>query len=414
MRFVQLYNGGAFGSPRINWDAHEDLVDNHARQAAILDRPAAGLLQDLKRRGMLQDTLLLWTTEFGRTPITQGVGAKGRDHHPHVFTVWMAGGGLKPGFGYGASDEVGYYPANNPVQVYDLHATVLRLLGLDHKRLTFYHNGIRRRLTDVHGEVVEGNSWRELVSRYQADEPFQKLDASEDDRAPCQEVSASVIGYRRIRDHRDHDPADAPQAADQHVAPGGACGFRSAAVDVGALDLCLAVQEPFLTVCAANSYPVLGHRNSPSAQAGTYRRASVGGSAATWRPDCCVYRRLAAPGAPAPTAEWECLRRDSRAPRPARPPCTTSCHPRVSHSNYPLRFRQATGTGRCSADPLSPEREFEAPSLPSANPVVAGQPRPAFAGTGAAGFGICPKGLCIGAKGACIGKLDGICVRASG
>lgn len=156
VRFVQLYNGGAFGSPRINWDAHEDLVDNHTRQAATLDQPAAGLLQDLKRRGMLQDTLLLWTTEFGRTPITQGIGAKGRDHHPHCFTVWMAGGGLKPGFAYGSSDEVGYYAADSPVQVYDLHATVLRLLGLDHKRLTYYHNGIRRRLTDVHGEIVEG------------------------------------------------------------------------------------------------------------------------------------------------------------------------------------------------------------------------------------------------------------------
>jgi len=156
VRFVQIYNGGAFGSPRINWDAHEDLVDNHARQAVTMDQPVAGLLQDLKRRGMLQDTLLLWTTEFGRTPITQGLGAKGRDHHPHAFTVWMAGGGLKPGFGFGSSDEVGYYAADNPVQVYDLHATVLRLLGLDHKRLTYYHNGIRRRLTDVHGEVVEG------------------------------------------------------------------------------------------------------------------------------------------------------------------------------------------------------------------------------------------------------------------
>ena len=154
VRFVQLYNGGAFGSPRINWDAHEDLVDNHNRQAATMDQPVAGLLQDLKRRGMLQDTLLLWTTEFGRTPITQGLGAKGRDHHPHAFTVWMAGAGLKPGFGFGKSDEVGYFAAENPLQVYDLHATVLHLLGLDHKRLTYYHNGIQRRLTDVHGEVI--------------------------------------------------------------------------------------------------------------------------------------------------------------------------------------------------------------------------------------------------------------------
>ena len=155
VRFVQVYNGGAFGSPRINWDGHEDIVDNHTKQAATMDKPVAGLLQDLKARGLLEDTLVLWTTEFGRTPITQGVGAKGRDHHPNVFTVWMAGAGLKPGFGYGSSDEVGYGPGENPVKVYDLHATVLHLLGLDHERLTYYHNGIQRRLTDVHGHVVK-------------------------------------------------------------------------------------------------------------------------------------------------------------------------------------------------------------------------------------------------------------------
>jgi hypothetical protein len=154
VRFVQIYHGGAFGAPRINWDAHEDIVENHTRQAASMDRPVAGLLKDLKARGLLHDTLLLWTTEFGRTPITQGINAKGRDHHPHAFTCWMAGAGLKPGFGYGSSDEVGYHAADNPVEVYDFHATVLHLLGLDHKRLTFYHNGIRRRLTDVHGNVI--------------------------------------------------------------------------------------------------------------------------------------------------------------------------------------------------------------------------------------------------------------------
>jgi hypothetical protein len=155
VRFVQLFHGGAFGSPRINWDAHENIVDNHTQQAVILDKPVAGLLKDLKARGLLADTLVLWTTEFGRTPITQGLGAKGRDHHQHAFAVWMAGAGLKPGFAYGASDEVGYHAAENPVTIYDFHATVLHLLGLDHKRLTFYHNGIQRRLTDVHGEVVE-------------------------------------------------------------------------------------------------------------------------------------------------------------------------------------------------------------------------------------------------------------------
>jgi hypothetical protein len=156
VRFVQLFHGGAFGSPRINWDGHEDIVDNHGKQAASLDKPLAGLLKDLRARGMLDETLVIFTSEFGRTPFTEGIGAKGRDHHQLVFTSWMAGGGLKRGFAYGASDEVGYKPATDPVSVYDFHATVLHLLGLDHKRLTYYHNGIRRRLTDVHGEVIEG------------------------------------------------------------------------------------------------------------------------------------------------------------------------------------------------------------------------------------------------------------------
>ena len=155
MRFVQLFNGGAFGSPRINWDAHEDLVENHAKQAAVMDRPVAGLLQDLKARGMLEDTLLVWSTEFGRTPVTQGVNGKGRDHHQLAFTCWMAGAGLKPGISYGASDEIGYDVGENPVTTYDFHATILHLLGLDHTKLTFYHNGIQRRLTDVHGQVVK-------------------------------------------------------------------------------------------------------------------------------------------------------------------------------------------------------------------------------------------------------------------
>jgi hypothetical protein len=154
VRFVQLFHGGAFGQPRINWDGHENIVENHTKQAASMDRPLAGLLEDLKARGMLEDTLVLWTTEFGRTPITEGLGAKGRDHHPHCFTVWMAGAGVKQGFSHGESDEVGYFPAADPVSVHDFHATVLHLLGLDHERLTFYHNGIERRITDVHGKVV--------------------------------------------------------------------------------------------------------------------------------------------------------------------------------------------------------------------------------------------------------------------
>jgi Protein of unknown function (DUF1501) len=157
VRFVQVFHGGAFGgSPRINWDAHEDVVDNHGRQARIMDKPVAGLLADLKARGMLDDTLVIWSTEFGRTPFTQGLGAGGRDHHQHAFTCWLAGAGVKKGFSYGSSDEVGYQTGENPVTIYDFHATILHLLGLDHKRLTYYHNGIQRRLTDVHGQVVEG------------------------------------------------------------------------------------------------------------------------------------------------------------------------------------------------------------------------------------------------------------------
>ena len=156
VRFVQLYHGGAFGAPRINWDGHEDIVDNHGKQAAVLDKPLAGLLHDLKARGMLDDTLVLFTTEFGRTPFTEGINGKGRDHHQLVFTCWMAGAGLKRGLAYGSSDEVGYSVGEDPVSVYDFHATVLHLLGLDHTRLTYYHNGIQRRLTDVHGEVVQG------------------------------------------------------------------------------------------------------------------------------------------------------------------------------------------------------------------------------------------------------------------
>jgi uncharacterized protein (DUF1501 family) len=130
------------------------MSENHSTQAVSLDRPLAGLVKDLKARGMLEDTLLLWTTEFGRTPITQGLNAKGRDHHPLAFTIWMAGAGLRPGMSFGASDDVGYQVADHPVTIPDFHATVLHLLGVDHTRLTYYHNGIQRRLTDVHGEVI--------------------------------------------------------------------------------------------------------------------------------------------------------------------------------------------------------------------------------------------------------------------
>lgn len=157
VRFVQLFSGGAFGSPRINWDGHEDVKENHTREATRIDQPLCGLIQDLRARGMLEDTLVLFTTEFGRTPFTQsdaGVLGKGRDHSQYGFTIWMAGAGLKHGHIHGATDEIGWKAVEKPVSWYDLHATVLHQLGIDHTRLTFYHNGIQRRLTNVHGEVI--------------------------------------------------------------------------------------------------------------------------------------------------------------------------------------------------------------------------------------------------------------------
>ncbi len=156
VRFVQVINGGAFGSPRINWDGHENLKENHDTQAATMDRPVAALIQDLKQRGLLDDTLFVWSTEFGRSPATQGIGSPGRDHHPSAFTCFLAGAGVKPGHHHGSSDEIGYFAAEDKVTVPDFHATILHLLGIDHEKLTFYHNGINRRLTDVHGEVVRG------------------------------------------------------------------------------------------------------------------------------------------------------------------------------------------------------------------------------------------------------------------
>jgi len=159
VRFVQMFSGGPIaGSPRVSWDAHENVKDNHSLEAARIDKPIAGLLEDLSRRGMLKDTLVLFTTEFGRTPFTQAAGdaiGTGRDHNKYGFSVWMAGAGLKPGSAYGSTDEIGWKASENSVHWYDFHATVLRLLGLDHEILTFYHNGIHRRLTNVHGEVIE-------------------------------------------------------------------------------------------------------------------------------------------------------------------------------------------------------------------------------------------------------------------
>ena len=160
VRFVQVFSGGPIaGSPRASWDAHESVKDNHTIEANRIDQPVAALLQDLKQRGMLDDTLVLFTTEFGRTPFAQSeanqIGA-GRDHNRYGFSVWMAGAGLKPGFAYGSTDDVGWKAVENPTSWHDFHATVLHLFGINHERLTFYHNGIKRRLTNVHGEVAHG------------------------------------------------------------------------------------------------------------------------------------------------------------------------------------------------------------------------------------------------------------------
>ncbi len=158
VRFVQVFSGGSFGSPRINWDGHEDMKENHGSEARRIDQPTAALLRDLRQRGMLDDTLVLFTTEFGRTPFAQSaanVVGSGRDHNMHGFSVWLAGAGLKHGVAYGATDDLGWKSVEDKVTWPDFHATVLHLLGIDHERLTFYHNGIRRRLTNVHGEVVK-------------------------------------------------------------------------------------------------------------------------------------------------------------------------------------------------------------------------------------------------------------------
>ncbi len=152
VRFVQVWSGADNGFPRRNWDSHEDLARDHAVMAQSMDQPAAALLKDLKSRGLLDDTIVIWTTEFGRMPCSQG--GKGRDHNPFTFTSWLAGGGIKGGITHGASDEWSYKAVENPTYGHDLHATVLHLLGIDHTRLTFRHNGIDRRLTDVHGHVI--------------------------------------------------------------------------------------------------------------------------------------------------------------------------------------------------------------------------------------------------------------------
>ena len=155
VRFVQIWSGNDNGFPRRNWDSHEDIQRDHGPLARGMARGSAALILDLKQRGMLDDTLILWTTEFGRMPCAQG--GKGRDHNPFVFTNWLAGGGIKGGVTHGESDEWGFRPAdrNNPTSCHDIHATILNQLGIDHEQLTLLHDGIDRRLTDVHGRVIQ-------------------------------------------------------------------------------------------------------------------------------------------------------------------------------------------------------------------------------------------------------------------
>ena len=155
VRFVQLFNGAyqTGGEGASNWDGHKAIQQQYGIHGPILDQPTAGLLQDLKQRGLLKDTLVVWCTEFGRMPTFQK-GASGRDHNPAGFTCWMAGAGVKAPFSYGATDEFGYKAVEKIASVYEFHATIMHLLGLDHDRLTFYYNGIERKLTDVHGQVL--------------------------------------------------------------------------------------------------------------------------------------------------------------------------------------------------------------------------------------------------------------------
>ena len=151
VRFVNIYHEG--------WDAHSDVSGNHRKNCTATDQGAAALIKDLKRRGLLNETLVIWGGEFGRTPMVEtnpALGRKqGRDHHPQAFTMWMAGGGLNRGLTYGATDDLGFHIAKDPVHVHDLQATILHLLGFDHEKLTYRHAGRDFRLTDVHGKVVK-------------------------------------------------------------------------------------------------------------------------------------------------------------------------------------------------------------------------------------------------------------------
>jgi Protein of unknown function (DUF1501) len=151
VRFIQIWSGA--GGSKNNWDNHADIVNQLPPIARSVDRPTAGLLRDLKARGLLDDTLVVFSTEFGRQPFTQG--ATGRDHNGGTSVAWLAGAGIKEGSAHGQSDPWAWRAADGQTYCYDLHATILHLMGIDHKRLTYRHNGIDRRLTDVHGKVID-------------------------------------------------------------------------------------------------------------------------------------------------------------------------------------------------------------------------------------------------------------------
>ncbi len=154
VRFVQLYSGG--GHLEETWDAHESIEKNHGRHAAEVDQPIAALLTDLQQRGLLESTLVIWGGEFGRMPFSEGQNAPGRNHNPYGFSMWLAGGSVRGGMRYGATDEFGFEAKTDRVHLHDLHATVLHLMGLDHQQLTYFHQGRQERLTDVAGNVVHG------------------------------------------------------------------------------------------------------------------------------------------------------------------------------------------------------------------------------------------------------------------
>lgn len=153
VRFVQLFNGAYASGGELNWDGHNKLKEQYDRHAMILDQPVAALIKDLRNRGLLEETLVVWCTEFGRMPMFQK-GAQGRDHNPHGFTCWITGAGVRPGVSHGATDELGMHAVEDVHPLYDFNATILHLLGLDHERLTFEHNGVQRRLTNVEGHVI--------------------------------------------------------------------------------------------------------------------------------------------------------------------------------------------------------------------------------------------------------------------